>query len=96
MEWLYSRGVPIEAQYLYRKAFELAGNGNDTDAIRYYRQALVIAPAYTKARYEMGNSYARLGMIPEALSLYNQAIRNDPAGGEVQKLRDCIRSCREI
>ena len=92
MEWLYAKGIPIEAQYLYRKAHEMAGRGRDTAALNYYRQALIIAPAYSKALYEMGNCYAHLGKYAEALVLYERAISIDPESGEMQQVRDRITS----
>lgn len=92
MEWLYAKGIPIEAQYLYRKAHEMAGRGRDSAALNYYRQALIIAPAYAKALYEMGNCYAHLGKYTEALTLYERAICIDPESGEVKQARERISS----
>jgi len=93
MEWLYAKGIPIEAQYLYRKAFEMAGQGKDESALRYYRQALIIAPKYSKALFEMGNSYAHLGRYTEALAMYDRAISIDPDSEEIQKKkRDLLAS----
>ncbi len=85
MEWLYAKGIPIEAQYLYRKAFEMAGQGKDESALKYYRQALIIAPKYSKALYEMGNSYAHLGRFTEAIDMYDRAIHINPESVEMQK-----------
>jgi tetratricopeptide (TPR) repeat protein len=78
MEWLYAKGIPIEAQYLYRKAFVMAGQGNDENALKYYRQALIIAPRYSKAVYEMGNCLAHLGRYAEAARMYDRAIHLNP------------------
>jgi len=88
MEWLYAKGIPIEAQYLYRKAHEMAGLGKYESALNYYRQALIIAPKYVQALFEMGNSYARLNRYPEALDMYNRAIRLDPKSEEIQKRKE--------
>ena len=88
MEWLYAKGIPIEAQYLYRKAREMAGQGKDESALKYYRQALIIAPKYAKALFEMGNSYARLDRYPEALDMYNRAIHLDPESDEIRKRKE--------
>jgi tetratricopeptide (TPR) repeat protein len=90
MEWLYSKGIPIEAQYLYRKALEMAGRGDDTSALKYYRQALIIAPKYVKALFEMGNSFAHLGRYKEALDSYNRAIHIDPGSREIAEKRDLV------
>jgi tetratricopeptide (TPR) repeat protein len=92
MEWLYAKGIPIEAQYLYRKAFEMAGQGKDESALKYYRQALIIAPKYSNALFEMGNCYAHLGMYAEALDMYDRAIRINPESEEIVEKRNSIRS----
>ena len=78
MEWLYARGIPIEAQFLYRKARDLAVRGNDEDALKYLMQTVVIAPNYAKAYFEMGNCLARLGRYQEAREKYSRATRIDP------------------
>jgi tetratricopeptide (TPR) repeat protein len=90
MEWLYSKGIPIEAQYLYRKALEMAGQGKDTTALKYYRQALIIAPNYSKVLFEMGNSFAHLGMYAEALDMYDRAIHIEPGAAEIHKKREDV------
>ena len=78
MEWVYSREIPIEAQYLYRKALELSKRGKNEAALRYFKQAVVIAPRYSKALCEMGNCLANLGQLDEALAKYHRAIQIDP------------------
>ncbi|MCK9581690.1 MAG: tetratricopeptide repeat protein [Methanoregula sp.] len=92
MEWLYSKGIPIEAQYLYRKALEMEGQGKDTTALRYFRQALIIAPKYTKAIFEMGNCFAHLGRFDEAVAMYDRAIHINPDSAEILKKRDDLLS----
>ena len=92
MEWLYSKGIPIEAQYLYRKAHEMAGQGKDASALKYYRQALIIAPKYAKALFEMGNSFAHLGMFAEAIASYDRAIHIDPESREIAEKREQVLS----
>ncbi|PKG31050.1 tetratricopeptide repeat protein, partial [Methanoregula sp.] len=87
MEWLYCRGIPIEAQYLLRKGREMAKLGNDTSALNYYRQALIIAPTYTKALYEMGDCYAHLGMFDAANAMYDRAVHTNPAEKEAARER---------
>jgi tetratricopeptide (TPR) repeat protein len=82
MEWLYAKAVPIEAQYLYRKARELSRQGQIAVALNYYKQAVVIAPHYSQAYYEMGNCHARLGQYSEAVKKYQRAIQLDPSSPE--------------
>lgn len=77
MEWLYAKGIPIEAQFLFRKALALSRNGNDEGALRYFRQAVIIAPRYATAFFEMGNCLARLGRYGEAREKYEQASHID-------------------
>jgi tetratricopeptide (TPR) repeat protein len=78
MEWLYARGIPIEAQFLYRKALDLSRQGNDESALRYLMQAVVIAPKYARAIFEMGNCLARMGRLREAKEKYDRASHIDP------------------
>jgi tetratricopeptide (TPR) repeat protein len=78
MEWLYTKAIPIEAQYLYRKARELSLAGQTSAAMKYFRQAVVIAPGYSQAWYQLGNCLARLGRYAEAIEKYQRAIRIDP------------------
>jgi tetratricopeptide (TPR) repeat protein len=79
MEWLYEKAVPIEAQYLYRKAKELSLLGQTGMALNYFKQAVVIAPRYSQAYYEMGNCLALLGLYTEAIEKYQRAIHIDPS-----------------
>jgi len=88
MEWLYAKAIPIEAQYLYRKARELSEQGQTGMALNYYKQAVVIAPRYSQAYYEMGNCLARLGQYPEAIEKYQRAIHIDPASQEPREKMD--------
>jgi tetratricopeptide (TPR) repeat protein len=82
MNWLYSREIPIEAQFLYRKALDLEKLGNNETALRYFKQAVVIAPRYSKAIYEMGNCLAQLGQYDEARIKYDRARQIDPRTAE--------------
>jgi len=76
MEWLYAKGIPIEAQYLYRKALDLSRKGRYDEALKYFRQSVIIAPGYTKAIFEMGNCFAQMGRYDEAREKYEQALHN--------------------
>jgi len=92
MEWLYAKAIPIEAQYLYRKAMELSIKGQTETALNYFMQAVVIAPRYSQAYIQMGNCLARLGLYAEALEKYQRAIHIDPASSEPREKMDQIRS----
>jgi tetratricopeptide (TPR) repeat protein len=95
MEWLYIKTIPIEAQYLYRKAMEFSARGQTRAALNYLKQAIVIAPRYSKAYFEMGNCFARLGRYADALEKYQRAIYINPADSEPQIKIDQIVSLQE-
>jgi Tfp pilus assembly protein PilF len=81
MGWKYTyvKGIPIEAQYLYKKAMEMYGQGNVESALKYLKQTLVIAPCYSKALFTMGSCFEKLGQHDEAAVRYEEAIRIEPA-----------------
>jgi tetratricopeptide (TPR) repeat protein len=81
MDWkyIYTKGVPIEAQYLYKKAMEMYRLGKPESALKYFKQTIVIAPRYSKALFEMGNCLTKLGEHEEARVHYEQAFKIDPA-----------------
>lgn len=54
-------GIPLEAQYLYRKGMELSAQERHEAAARCLRQAVTIAPRFTGAYRELGNCLIRLG-----------------------------------
>jgi len=92
MEWLYEKAIPIEAQYLYRKARELAEQGQTALALSYFSQAAIIAPRYSQAYYQMGNCLARLGNFPEAIEKYRRAIQTDPSAQKPREKMDRLLS----
>ena len=78
-KYIYAKGVPIEAQYLYKKAIEMFRLGKPESALKYLKQTMVIAPRYSKALFEMGNCLTTLGEHEEAQVRYEQAVQIDPA-----------------
>jgi len=92
MEWLCTIGIPIEAQHLYRKARELSVEGQTGRALEYYRQAVIIAPRFSQAYYEMGDCLATLGRYTEAIEKYRRAIHIDPASSEPREKMDRLLS----
>ncbi len=86
-KYIYEKGVPIEAQYLYKKAMEMVTTGNTESAVKYFRQALMIAPGYSKALFEMGTCLENLGLHDEAVQRYDQAIRLKPGLKDVREKR---------
>jgi tetratricopeptide (TPR) repeat protein len=78
-KYIYTKGVPIEAQYLYKKAMDMYNIGKTESALKYLRQTMVIAPSYSKALFEMGKCLTKLGQHEEARVRYEQAVQIDPA-----------------
>jgi len=78
-EYIYTKGVPIEAQFLYKKALVMFRLGKPESALKYFKQTMVIAPRYSKALFEMGNCLTKLGEREEARVRYEQAFQIDPA-----------------
>jgi len=96
MQWVYMKGISIDAQYLYRRAMDLVRQERYETAIRYFRQATVLAPGYAKAFSAMASCHVHLGKFDDAIGLYNRAIAIDPACEDVQILRGIIVQIQEI
>ena len=86
--YIYTKGVPVEAQYLYRKALEMFRLGKPESALKYLKQAMVIAPRYSKALFEMGKCLTNLGEHEEARVRYEQAYQIDPALKDLLEKRE--------
>ena len=65
----------------YRKGERLAKNGQFTEAVAAYRQAIRLQPDYAQAYYEMGLAYAGLNQYPEAVKAFKEAARLQPEMG---------------
>jgi tetratricopeptide (TPR) repeat protein len=78
-KYTYARGIPIEAQYLHKKAMVLYTMGKTESALKYLRQTMVIAPRYSKALFDMGNCLTKLGLYDEATARFAQAVEIDPS-----------------
>jgi tetratricopeptide (TPR) repeat protein len=82
--------ISVEAQFIYRKAVEFAQLGNHETALNYLRQAVTIAPRFSKAFNELGNCLSAMGREREALAKYEKAIAIDPGFSEARRNRDSI------
>ena len=71
-------GVPLEAQYLYRRGVELSGNKKTEAAAKYLRQAVTIAPKFCRAYRELGACLSRLGRQEDAAYCYAKLLRIEP------------------
>ena len=70
---------------MFRNAVEPADRGRHTHALLYLKQAVIIAPAYTRAFLEMGRCLEELGRYEDALEKYDRALKIDPSCSETGK-----------
>jgi tetratricopeptide (TPR) repeat protein len=63
-------GIPLEAQYLYRRGVELSSQKKYEAAVKCLRQAIIIAPRFTGAYRELGGCFTRLGKEEDATDCY--------------------------
>ncbi|OPY38581.1 MAG: Tetratricopeptide repeat protein [Methanoregula sp. PtaU1.Bin051] len=67
--------IPLEAQYRLRRGRELAARGEENGALTCFKQAAMIAPCYSTAFREIGNSLCRLGRQDDAAIYYKKALQ---------------------
>ena len=79
MKPYHNTTIPLEAQFLYQRGLEMKDQQKVDLALVYLRQAVFIAPGFSKAYLELGNCLARLGLYEEAIEKYQRAIQIDPA-----------------
>jgi tetratricopeptide (TPR) repeat protein len=77
MKPYHNTTIPLEAQYLYRQGREMIDQQKEDIALVYLRQAVFIAPGFSKAYRELGNCLARLGRLEEASAYRMKASRID-------------------
>ena len=75
---------PLEAITLYRKAMKLSNNGKHELSLKYLSHAVMLAPKFTLALYEMGRCYEKLGRYPEALSKFDKVLQICPSHVEAE------------
>jgi tetratricopeptide (TPR) repeat protein len=92
MQVINGNGIPLEAQYLYRKALSLSMEGNKEEALNDFRRAVFIAPRFCKALNAMGNCLDELGRYDEAVRKFDKVIEIDPHHAEARLKREIIRN----
>jgi len=83
-------GIPLEAQYLYRKALDIKNNGKNEDALKYLKMAVSIAPHFCNAYNAMGNCLDELGRYGEAMRKYEKVLKLNPEHAEARFKRAII------
>jgi tetratricopeptide (TPR) repeat protein len=59
-------------------AVALAKEGKTAEAVRHYREALLINPYFAEAHNNLGLIFSKLGRTAEAVSHYSEALRLNP------------------
>jgi predicted O-linked N-acetylglucosamine transferase (SPINDLY family) len=70
--------ITIEAQTYLEQGNLLLKQGQLTEAIACYQQALTLTPNYASAHNNLGTIFSQLGRFEEAIACYQQALRADP------------------
>ena len=73
------RHVPWNDGARYNLGNALANQGQFTEAILQYRQALELKADYVEAHNNLGNALARQGHLAEAIAHYHEALKLKPA-----------------
>jgi len=58
--------IPLEARILYRRGMDLLDQRKDEAAMKYLRQAVIIAPRFAGGYWALGICLARLGREQDA------------------------------
>ncbi len=60
-------------------------------AIRQYNEALKIRPDYVTALNNLGHTYERKQLMPQALETYEKSLANEPANETAKRRADSLR-----
>jgi tetratricopeptide (TPR) repeat protein len=74
--------IPKDAEYFFRRAINAESREKPQSVLKYYDQAIAIAPDYAMAWNEKANFLDSIGSLDEALVCYDTAIRIDPEDAE--------------
>ena len=65
--------IPLEAQYLYRRGLEMIDQQKEDVALVYLRQAVFIAPGFSKAYQELGNCLSQARSPGRSISIPSES-----------------------
>ncbi len=66
--------------YLYEE------QGDLPEAIKHYQAALSVSPTYLNARFNLGNTYLKIGMYREAAQAFQRVLLQDPKDIQAREL----------
>ena len=108
-EWTFSRSnqKPRLAAELCRKGYSLSINGQDQQALQYFKLATENDPSSTTAWYGLGYCYAGKNSHTEAIAAYKQAIQTNPTNevshfhlgnyySKIGRYNEAIESLRQV
>jgi lipoprotein NlpI len=90
MTAVHNNGIPLEAQYLYRHALDLSGEGKKEIALKYLSMAVCIAPRFCNAYNAMGNCLDEIGQFGAAVKKYEKVLEINPFHGEAKLKRSLV------
>jgi len=77
----HGKAKEIELKMLIDKGNQAFTLAQYSDAIEYYKRAIALDPTIAEVHYNLGMTYANMGMAEEAIAEYNKALvitPNDP------------------
>jgi tetratricopeptide (TPR) repeat protein len=108
-EWTFSRSDQKSrlAAELCRKGYSLSINGQDQEALQYFKMATENDPGSTSAWYGLGYCYAGKDSQTEAIAAYKQAIETNPTNAlshyhlgnyynQIGRYNDAVRSLERV
>lgn len=91
-EWA-ERFDPSNAEYVFRRAMALSHMPRrGRDAEEYFAKAVTMAPTKMEYYLEFANYYVRLGLKAKAMSLYQNALTQNP---NAEKIKEAIKKAGE-
>jgi tetratricopeptide (TPR) repeat protein len=70
-------GAPLAAQLYRQRGADAFEDGNNSQAIRHFKQALSLAPGSARTHYNLGNAYEQLYDYDLAIDEYQKALEMD-------------------
>lgn len=66
----------------YNLGVDASKEGNFSDAITYFKKAIILDPTFTDAYYNLGSVYEYLGDTSKAIDAYKELLKRNPEDGE--------------
>ena len=70
----HNNTIPLEAQYLYQRGMEMVSLKRTDAALIYFRQAVFIAPGFSRAYRELGDCLVTAWPLRRSVSISHESI----------------------